>query len=536
MTLFSVAWCFAAAALLLQLSSCTSTAAVDTDAAALATLAAEVAATRQMLVGMHTAMHELQARQVNMQVANAALKASHDDLRNDHASLRDIAGMLEGSEGLQRRSLSSTDNMCEDHDDARLVVDGTAVFVGDAIVGTGDGQSSVVDAVANAASSAAELGALHDWMCLSRGRGALAKLYQDVSTMSAPSAKPFEMGNTTYLAVANNYNGSTRHVKSAVFMFNEATAMFELFQEIDTTGAYGMEHFQIGDKDFLAVANQQVGTSPFVNSSVFRYNTATAAFELLQDVPTMGARDWKHFRIGGLDFLVVANMHSDTAYKVKSVVYLYDDGTETFEAFQEINTSGAFDWEHISIGDADFLAVANNRNGSSYLEKSAVYRFNNVSSEFELFQQIDSAGATDFEHFSVGNTDFLALANFRDADTTSVASVLYRYNGTAQKFEFFQEFATHGAMDFEHFRIGDVDFLAVANHYKDESFNVKSVVYRYDESAEMFRSFREVETVAARDWQHFRIGDSHFLSIAQYAWTAEIGQTSVILCNSFCFV
>ena len=70
--------------------------------------------------------------------------------------------------------------------------------------------------------------------------------------------------------------------------------------------------------------------------------------------------------IGDQHFLVVANYKSGGNYDQDSIVYLYD-GTQSsnpFQLYQSIPTKGASDWEHFAIGDQHFLVVANYRSGT----------------------------------------------------------------------------------------------------------------------------------------------------------------------------
>ena len=510
----------------------------DSEAAALATLAAALADTQRSIAKAQSAVQDFQEQHRDLLGVHSALQLSHNTLSADHKQLAtvfdNVASLHANEQDFQRRTLASN-VMCKDYDDAHLIADGAVVFEGDAIVVSGDEQVSVADAVATATSNAVAVDALRDWMCLPSSSGTLAKLYQSVSTLSATSASAFQVGNTTFLAVTNTYNGSSFEVESAVYRFNETTTEFELFQDIPTSGASLLRSFSIGERDFLAVANQQQDDSNVAQSPVLFYNTSSARFEVFQQFETLGARAWEHFRIGGTDFLAVANMQNDTSDQVQSVVYRYDNVTESFEPFQAINTSGAIDWEHIATGNADFLAVANYRTSNTYNVKPVVYVYNSTSAQFEFFQEIDVTGVVDLEHFRIGDVDFLAVMSYYDGSSYAVESAVYRYDNAADMFVPFQVLDTIGALDCEPFQIGGTTFLAVANYYDGSSNDVESVVYRYDEVATRFQPFQSISTGGARDWEYFSVGETHFLALSEYVWGTSSGVTSVFLCDAFCF-
>ena len=553
---------------LLLLAACTSSAQNNAEAAVVAELAATLSDAQQSLSEFHTAIAQLklqddQSREVlasvqeelrqlqwqynELQAVHAELQVSHDALHLEHRGLQKKlssarllpnlpGGGQTGAEQLRRRALSS-DDTCVEGNDVLLTVEGVAVFEDDLIVGSGDQQASVLDVVATSSSAAASVDALRDWTCLPSYSTTLAKPFQTIDTLGSIDHEHFRIGDADFLVEANFYNGSTYETTSVVYWFNGASASFEIYQAIETRGARGVESFTIGNRTFLAFAHEVHHGSYFVNSTIWCYNNATAIFEWFQDLATIGARDWTYFDIGDLYFLAVANHRMDmSSYHVQSAVYKFDHAKDTFELFQEIDTVGAFHWEHFAIDGENFLVVANHYNGTSYDVNSVVYRYNHVVAEFQLFQELPSKGAADFEHFRLGDADFLALANFLDGSGYAIASVVYRFNNATCLFEPFQYIDTTGAFDWEHFVIGDVNFLAVASVYDSGSYDATSVVYRYDVGTATFKAYQNISTTGARNWQHFRIAETNFLSITEYAWGGGDATTSVMLCNSFCFL
>jgi hypothetical protein len=87
--------------------------------------------------------------------------------------------------------------------------------------------------------------------------------------------------------------------------------------------------------------------------------------------------DWGHFTIGTNTnhYLAVANNCDGYAsHQIDSVLYQYNATTNRFVTVQTIPTKGALDWGHFTIGTSDYLAVANSYDGSSYQIDSALYQ------------------------------------------------------------------------------------------------------------------------------------------------------------------
>ena len=68
----------------------------------------------------------------------------------------------------------------------------------------------------------------------------------------------------------------------------------------------------------------------------------------------------------------------------------------------------------------------------------------------------------------------------------------------------------------EYFKIGDQHYLAVANHYDGTSYRQNSVIYQWSLSQEQFVVFQSIETFGAHSFDFFEITNEQFLAISNY--------------------
>ena len=128
----------------------------------------------------------------------------------------------------------------------------------------------------------------------------------------------------------------------------------------------------------------------------------------------------------------------------------------------------------------------------------------------EFFQAVPTTNAADLEAFRIGDAHFLAVANYYDTETFNINSDVYRWDDGV--FVPFQELPTSGAYSFESFAIDGEHYLAVANYYDDASFVTNSRVWRWDGGA--FVPFQDIPTRGAFDVEAFSLGAQTWLAFA----------------------
>ena len=534
-------------------SSSSSASASASSSAAIAALSTELSQLQQALFDAQREFLELQQDHGDLHKAHEVLTKSHDSLRLKHRSLQRRLSTLSMPHGEgpdtaswsvsppdrhhiapdDRRVLSAS-GVCDEFGDAQLVVEGSGVFTDDMIIASGDQQTSVADFVADSDETAYAMDRLHDWLCLPISDALFAQSFQTLDTLNSQDVEYFQLGADMHIiAVATHKNATDDNfnLKSALYRYNDAVSAFEVFQEIDGSGAFDWEHFRIGDDDFLALANLFNGSIAPVPSVVYKYNNVTMQFEVFQEFITDFARAWEHFTIGSDDFIAVANSHNGTSSLMPVVVYRYNVTASVFEQFQEIPSKDARDVRYFNISGEHFIAIANVYDDVSYAQDAVVYRFNHTTSAFEVFQNIPGNAAVALEYFRLSTSHFLVVANYYDpvGKTYALPSVVYQYNATTEAFEVFQEIDTLAATHLEYFHMGDTDFLAVANQRNATSSNVNSVVYRYNNATAAFEPLQDIATSGIAHIEHFVIDDLNFMAFA------GLSSTDILLCNDFCF-
>ena len=224
-------------------------------------------------------------------------------------------------------------------------------------------------------------------------------------------------------------------------------------------------------------------------------------FEKYQDLPTRGAHAVEHFTIHGNLFLAFANFRSDTSEKhnTDSFIYKFNDSTGKFFLYQTIGTSGGRDVEYFTISDDHYLAVANRYNGITSRLNSVIYLWNGTL--FVFFQNVATLGAIDFNFFTIDKEPFLTAANYGNDVTNRINSIIYKWEN--QRFEKFQKIATKGCRKSVAFEINNESYVAFADYVGN------SVVYEWSG-----KGFLKLQTLhKAMDANFFYINDHAFLAI-----------------------
>ena len=160
-------------------------------------------------------------------------------------------------------------------------------------------------------------------------------------------------------------------------------------QAIDTSGAYGFKFFTVGNVSYLAVANAYNGTSFNINSKIYQWMSVSKCFgngttcgAAFQALATNGATQLQTFTTGPDTYLIAANAYNGSSYNINSSFYQWMTGSQCFgngsvcgTALQSIPTSGTAWWEPVTISGDIYLATANYYNGSSRNISSSIMKW-----------------------------------------------------------------------------------------------------------------------------------------------------------------
>lgn len=183
--------------------------------------------------------------------------------------------------------------------------------------------------------------------------------------------------------------------------------------------------------------------------------------------------------------------------------------------YQEVLTHAASDFESFTIDGEIYLAIANALKHPEGRDiDSKIYKWNGTS--FIEIQAIPTRNAHDWESFVINGQTYLAVANSTNNSGTdyNIDSKIYKWNTTSSKFEDVQAIPTNGAFFWESFNIDGNTYLALANSYNNSSFNVDSKIYKWDNGA--FEILQTIPTSWGFDWENFTIGDDTYLAVANY--------------------
>ena len=315
----------------------------------------------------------------------------------------------------------------------------------------------------------------------------------------------FTIGSNVYMVLANFQSDASRDVNSKVYWW--AGTYFAEVQDIATNGAIDCEVFTIGSDTYLAIANYQNQSGSYnINSKVYKWNGSV--FEFDHNIATNGVTDLEFFTHGTDSYLAVANSYNGTSYNIDSKIYKWNGSS--FAVDETIATNGNFGWESFTVGSKTYLAVANKYNGSSFNIDSKIYEWDGTS--LTPVDTIATNGAVDWESYTIGSTTYLALSNNHDGTDYDINSIIYEWDAVGDSLAPVDTIATEGANDMKAFTVGDENYLAVANSYDGSSYVIDSKIYRWDGSD--FVQTQAIEGESGQDWESFTYNGKVYLILS----------------------
>ena len=157
--------------------------------------------------------------------------------------------------------------------------------------------------------------------------------FQELSTQGALDMASFQAGGHTYLAVANNHNGSVGDIQSHLYIYDAEQNEFSLHQAFDTFSVFDFEVLRTDDDTVLLVASNSYAGGLPEYTHLLRFNTTSMLLELVQSIPTASARAAHAFSVGSSQYVVLANYQNS---KLPSRLYTLNARTQLLEFVQDL--------------------------------------------------------------------------------------------------------------------------------------------------------------------------------------------------------
>ena len=229
-----------------------------------------------------------------------------------------------------------------------------------------------------------------------------------IPTSGARAVEPFDLDGQSLLAIpqlAYDVPGQPPHMNGGdsdteLLILRRTADGYEKWRTVPAPGGEDAEFFRIGDRAFLATASIRTGHGPYsfdAESTVYEWDGSD--FVSFQRFPTYAAKQWRHFTIGGEDFLALAQGVGVTD-SVPSRIFRWDN--DKFEPFQDIPSQWAYNWHHFVVDGTDFLAHAD------HIGPSRLYRWDGRG--FVAHQELVPQHGRAFATFYADGEDYLLVA------------------------------------------------------------------------------------------------------------------------------
>jgi hypothetical protein len=199
---------------------------------------------------------------------------------------------------------------------------------------------------------------------------------------------------------------------------------------------------------------------------------------------------------------------------------------------QRIPTSGARAVEPVAVDGMELLAIpqlaydvadqAPGMNGGDSDTEMLLLR--RVGGRFAPWSTLPAPGGEDAEFFVIGDRAFLAVASLRSGSGPYEFTTESRIHTWREgRFVPFQSITTFAAKQWRHWRIGDRHFLGLAQGIRPPGSagpNRESVVFEWDGSS--FVEHQRIPSQWAYNWHPFTIGETFYVAHAEHLDTSVL--------------
>ena len=221
---------------------------------------------------------------------------------------------------------------------------------------------------------------------------------------------------------------------------------------------------------------------------------------------TYAAVDFEHFVVEDLHYLVVANSGASNTYRknskglydgkfdVDSVIYRWNPSTSRMEGHHTIPTHGARDWEHFVVGESTYLVVANERSRSTtHHVSSAVFKW-----------------------------DSCDTATFATTVAPQITTTSEGYWQCGLQDSVYEEIFTQNGVDSDHFTIAGDHYVAFANYAAGESgAHVNSAVFKWDIKLEKLVLYQSLSGGSGTSVAHYTVANATYVALTTYSFFSK---------------
>jgi len=177
---------------------------------------------------------------------------------------------------------------------------------------------------------------------------------QDLKTYNAVRLKTFEMGGTSFLAIASQ-GDKTAPAESQIFQWNAVEGRLDWKWSAETHLATSWEHFRVGSRDFVAVVNSFNFSTASSNSTTAVYEWDGSSFVYRWSLSSQAASEVFAFEMSSSTYLLIAN-NGDRNHGTSLV--RYDAAQDNFVTIQLLPVRFVYRMASFISGGSTWIVVA----------------------------------------------------------------------------------------------------------------------------------------------------------------------------------
>eukprot|EP00794_Sanderia_malayensis_P019940 gene19940-21893_t len=249
-------------------------------------------------------------------------------------------------------------------------------------------------------------------------------------------------GHTSTVA-ATSPSLATRVIIYEIISSSNSEISFREFQKFPSVSVDSMKSITEHNTTYL-VFGMRLGQGITAGHSsspgqilILVYNPAIKAFRFHTTMPASVVSDIELYHVQGMLFMAVMYHHDKAGnMKLKSPIYKLNEKTKLFELYQWIDTRGARDIEHFDLTNGHYIAIANEASGKisskTYGVPSTVYQF--VAGKYKLVQYLQTYGVVRWKSVAIPNCQNNVLLFYADRRNNADQVGFYMFSHGDRKF------------------------------------------------------------------------------------------------------